>query len=142
MDILPSMPKIKTTTINNKNTNAPLLKEYAWDVDKDDFLLENGKFVIVEGLEALKIRNYLSLKIYKGRFFIYKNKVGTRLKNLIGRDRNYVSLHVKSMIEEAILDNVYVTGIEDVEISYNNGKIIVEFTVLNIYQNYTTEIEI
>ncbi|MDU1338817.1 DUF2634 domain-containing protein [Clostridium butyricum] len=142
MDILPSMPKIKTTTINNKNTNAPLLKEYAWDFDKDDFLLENGKFVIVEGLEALKIRNYLSLKIYKGRFFIYKNKVGTRLKDLIGRDRNYVSLHVKSMIEEAILDNVYVTGIEDVEISYNNGKIIVEFTVLNIYQNYTTEIEI
>lgn len=142
MDILPSMPKIKTTTINNKNTNAPLLKEYAWDFDKDDFLLENGKFVIVEGLEALKIRNYLSLKIYKGRFFIYKNKVGTRLKDLIGRDRNYVSLHVKSMIEEAILDNVYVTGIEDVEISYNNGKIIVEFTVLNIYQNYTREIEI
>ena len=142
MDILPSMPKIKTTTINNKNTNAPLLKEYAWDFDKDDFLLENGKFVIVEGLEALKIRNYLSLKIYKGRFFIYKNKVGTRLKDLIGRDKNYVSLHVKSMIEEAILDNVYVTGIEDVEISYNNGKIIVEFTVLNIYQNYTTEIEI
>ena len=142
MDILPSMPKIKTTTINNKNTNAPLLKEYAWDFDKDDFLLENGKFVIVEGLEALKIRNYLSLKIYKGRFFIYKNKVGTRLKDLIGRDRNYVSLHVKSMIEEAILDNVYVTGIEDVEISYNNGKIIVEFKVLNIYQNYTTEIEI
>ena len=141
MDILPSMPKIKTT-INNKNTNAPLLKEYAWDFYKDDFLLENGKFVIVEGLEALKIRNYLSLKIYKGRFFIYKNKVGTRLKDLIGRDRNYVSLHVKSMIEEAILDNVYVTGIEDVEISYNNGKIIVEFTVLNIYQNYTTEIEI
>lgn len=142
MDILPSMPKIKTTTINNKNTNASLLKEYAWDFNKDDFLLENGKFVIVEGLEALKIRNYLSLKIYKGRFFIYKNKVGTRLKDLIGRDRNYVSLHVKSMIEEAILDNVYVTGIEDVEISYNNGKIIVEFTVLNIYQNYTTEIEI
>ncbi|MEX0084828.1 DUF2634 domain-containing protein [Clostridium butyricum] len=142
MDFLPSIPRIKTSTMNNKSADIPLLKEYAWDFDKDDFLLENGKFVIVEGLEALKIRNYFSLKIYKGRFFIYKNKVGSRLKDLIGKDRNYVSLHVKEMIEEALLDNVYVTGIEDLEIRYNNGKIIVGFTVLNIYQNYTREIEI
>lgn len=142
MDFLPSMPRIRTNAMVNKSAEIPLLKEYAWDFDNDNFLIENGKFVIVEGLEALKVRNYLALKVYKGRFFIYKNKVGTRLKDLIGKDRNYVSSHVKEMIEEALLDNVYVTGIENLKISYNNGKITVEFTVLNIYQDYTTEIEI
>lgn len=101
MDIL---PQVSSITRNTKTILAPLLKEYAWDFDNDDFLLDNGNFIIVEGLEALQVRNYLSLKTYKGRFFIYKNKVGTRLKDLIGKNKNYVSLNVREMLEEALVD--------------------------------------
>ena len=126
---------------NITDTSIPLLKEYAWDFDKDEIILDrNGKFIIVEGVEALKVRNYLSLKIYKGRFFIYKNKVGTRLKDLIGKSRSYVSLRVEEMLYEAIVDNVYVTDIENLEISYINDKVIVTFDVINIYKNYNEQI--
>ena len=128
---------------NVTNTNVTLLKEYAWDFDKDEIMLDkNGKFIIVEGIEALKVRNYLSLKIYKGRFFIYKNKVGTRLKDLIGKSINYISMHVEEMIQEAIVDNVYVTDIDNLEINYVNDRIIVTFDVINIYENYTEQITI
>ena len=126
---------------NIADTSIPLLKEYAWDFDKDEIILDrNGKFIIVEGVEALKVRNYLSLKIYKGRFFIYKNKVGTRLKDLIGKSKNYVSLRVEEMIYEAIVDNIYVTDIENLEINYANDKVIVSFDVINIYKNYNEQI--
>ena len=126
---------------NITDASIPLLKEYAWDFDKDEIILDrNGKFIIVEGVEALKVRNYLSLKIYKGRFFIYKNKVGTKLKDLIGKSRSYVSLRVEEMIYEAIVDNVYVTDIENLEISYINDKVIVTFDVINIYKNYNEQI--
>ena len=126
---------------NIADTSIPLLKEYAWDFDKDEIILDkNGKFIIVEGVEALKVRNYLSLRIYKGRFFIYKNKVGTKLKDLIGKSRNYVSLRVEEMIYEAIVDNVYVTDIDNLEISYINDKVIVTFDVINIYKNYNEQI--
>ena len=126
---------------NITDTSIPLLKEYAWDFDKDEIILDkNGKFIIVEGVEALKVRNYLSLKIYKGRFFIYKNKVGTRLKDLIGKSRSYVSLRVEEMIYEAIVDNIYVTDIENLEISYINDKVVVTFDVINIYKNYNEQI--
>ena len=128
---------------NVTNTNVTLLKEYAWDFDKDEIMLDkNGKFIIVEGIEALKVRNYLSLRIYKGRFFIYKNKVGTRLKDLIGKSINYISMHVEEMIQEAIVDNVYVTDIDNLEINYVNDRIIVTFDVINIYENYTEQITI
>ena len=128
---------------NIKDTGIPLLKEYAWDFDKDEVILDkNGKFTIVEGLEALKVRNYLSLKIYKGRFFIYNNKVGTRLKDLIGKSKNYVSLRVEEMLYEAIVDNVYVTDIDNLEINYVNDKVIVTFDVINIYENYKEQITI
>ena len=126
---------------NITDTIIPLLKEYAWDFDKDEIILDkNGKFIIVEGVEALKVRNYLSLKIYKGRFFIYKNKVGTRLKDLIGKSRNYISLRVEEMLYEAIVDNVYVTDIDNLEISYVNDKVFVTFDVINIYKNYNEQI--
>ena len=126
---------------NITDTNVPLLKEYAWDFDRDEIILDkNGKFIIVEGVEALKVRNFLSLKIYKGRFFIYKNKVGTRLKDLIGKSINYISLRVEEMIQEAIVDNVYVTDIDNLEINYINDKIIVTFDVINIYKNYNEQI--
>lgn len=126
---------------NITNASIPLLKEYAWDFDKDEIILDkNGKFIIVEGIEALKVRNYLSLKIYKGRFFIYKNKVGTRLKDLIGKSINYVSLRIEEMIYEAIVDNIYVTDIDNLEINYVNGKVVVTFDVINIYKNYNEQI--
>ena len=126
---------------NITDTSIPLLKEYAWDFDKDEIILDkNGKFIIVEGVEALKVRNYLSLKIYKGRFFIYKNKVGTHLKDLVGKSRNYISLRVEEMIYEAIVDNIYVTDIENLEINYVNDKVIVSFDVINIYKNYNEQI--
>lgn len=125
------------------STTTELLKEYAWDFENDDFLLdEKGKFIIVEGVEALKIRNYLSLKIYKDRFFIYKGKVGAKLKDLRGQTKNYVSLNVQSMLEEALKDDVYVTGIDDLDVTYSDGKMIVSFTVTNIYSDYSEQIEI
>ena len=128
---------------NIKDTGVPLLKEYAWDFDKDEIILDkNNKFIIVEGVEALKVRNYLSLRIYKGRFFIYKNKVGTRLKDLIGKSRSYISLRVQEMIYEAIVDDVYVTDIDNFEINYVNDKVFVTFDVINIYKNYNEQITI
>ena len=136
-----NFPTEVITPTNITDTNIPLLKEYAWDFDKDEIILDkNGKFTIVEGVEALKVRNYLSLRIYKGRFFIYNNKVGTRLKDLIGKSKNYVSLRVEEMIYEAIVDNVYVTDIDNLEINYVNSKIVVTFDVINIYKNYNEQI--
>lgn len=139
MNVFPQINKIINT---NENASPVLLKEYAWDFEKNDFLLDNGNFVIVCGLEALKVRNFLALQVYKGRFVIYKNKVGTRLKNLIGKSKDYVSLNVGNMIKEALVDNVYVSGIEDIEINQNGNTFTVNFKVINIYSDYSETIEI
>lgn len=140
MDIFPQRNKIINP--ESKNGDIPMLKEYAWDFEKDEILLNEGNFIIVSGIEALKVRNYLSLKTYKGRFFIYKNKVGTKLKDLIGKDKNYIKLNVSEMLEEALVDNIYVNSIEDINIEEDKGKMIISFTVVNIYSNYSTSISV
>ena len=62
------------------------------------------------------------------------------MKDLIGKSKNYVSLRVEEMIYEAIVDNIYVTDIDNLEINYVNGKVIVTFDVINIYKNYNEQI--
>ena len=124
-----------------QNKELPLLKEYAWDFERDEFLFdENGKFIIVEGLEALKVRNYLSLKIYRDRWFIHNGKVGSRLKQLIGASYNTACLHLQEILEEALVDGVYVTSIENLETSLEGNKMKASFTVNSIYGNYTETI--
>ena len=135
-NFFPSLNAVSATYKENKE--IPLLKEYAWDFEKDEFLFdENGKFIIVEGLEALKVRNYLSLKIYRNRWFIHNGKVGSRLKQLIGASYNTGCLYLQELLEEALVDGVYVTSIENLETSLEGNKMKASFTVNSIYGTYT-----
>lgn len=115
------------------------LKEYAIDFETGEVLIDdNGKFIIVEGLEALKVRNYLDLNIYRDRWFIYGGKVGNRLKDLIGKDLSYMNRNIQIMLEEALLDHIYVTSIKDITtMQLENSKLQIEFTVNSIYGPYT-----
>lgn len=138
-------PEMDSSIVYKEESEVPtLLKGYAWDFDNDEFLLdEQGKFIIVEGLEALKVRNYLQLRIYRNRHFIHHGKVGSRLKELIGKSYDYICLHVQRYVEEAIVDNIYVNSIEDLEISINEeyiSKIYITFRVNSIYGIYTEKI--
>ena len=46
--------------ISPDNEELPIFKEFAWDFDKDEKVIENGDFKIVERNEAIKVW------IYKG----------------------------------------------------------------------------
>lgn len=140
-------PELDNSIVYREESETPtLLKEYAWDFENDEFLFdEKGKFIIVEGLEALKVRNYIQLKVYRNRYFIYHGKVGSKLKELKGKSYDYVCLHVQRYIEEAIVDNVYVDSIENLEISIDeedSSKTDITFTVNSIYGTYTEEMEV
>ena len=123
----------------DNNEELELLKEYAWDFANDEFLLdENGDFIIVEGLEALKIKNYIELKVYRNRWFIHNGKVGSRLKELVGKSYEEFCLYAQQYVEEAIVDGKYVTSIEDVSFHIDGSRAYMEFTVISVYGNYTT----
>lgn len=137
------LPELNSSVYIEESDKPTLLKEYAWDFNNDEFLFdEQGKFIILEGLEALKVRNYLSLKIYRDRYFIYNKKVGSKLKNIIGKGFDYLNLYIEDYIEEAIVDNVYVTSISDLETEMIGTKAIVTFTVNSIYGSYEENIEV
>ncbi|MBY7007850.1 DUF2634 domain-containing protein [Clostridium botulinum] len=136
MNIFPGDYNIrKNRNLNTEDNTIPLLKEYAIDFEKEEILIDDkGKFTIVEGLEAVKVRCFLALKIQRNRYLIYLN-VGNKLKSLIGKDLDYINRNIKSMLEEALIDE-YVKSIEDIKTSQEGNKVTVEFTINSIYGSY------
>ncbi|MGN2371835.1 DUF2634 domain-containing protein [Clostridium cagae] len=136
MNIFPGDYNIrKNRNLNTENNTIPLLKEYAIDFEKEEILIDDkGKFTIVEGLEAVKVRCFLALKIQRNRYLIYLN-VGNNLKSLIGKDLDYINRNIKSMLEEALIDE-YVKSIENVQATQEGNKVTVEFTINTVYGPY------
>lgn len=131
-----------TNITTQEKTETPILKEYAIDFKTGEPLIsKDGKFTIVEGLEALKVRCYLALRVHKGRYFIYKN-VGNNLKSLFGKDLAYINKNIQGLLEDALVDGTYITGITDIITSQEGDKVTIEFAIQNIYGTYVNEIEV
>ena len=135
-DLLPIMGAGSYSYLENTSNELELLKEYAYDIEKDDYILDSsGNFEIVYGLDALIIRNYLTLKTYKGRYFIFGYE-GSELKKLINKDYEFVKLHAQEYIENAILDGKYVKSIEDMKIEVDGSRYVITFKVNSVYGTY------
>ena len=129
----------KSKNVITKSESLPLLKEYAIDFDSGEILTdEKGKFYIVDGIEAVKVRCWLALKIQKERYLIYPNE-GNNLKSLIGKDITYVNKNIQSILNEALVDGMYVTSVNNISIEQNGDTFTTEFTINSIYGSYNKE---
>lgn len=141
MSIFPESYKsnnLKTTNVTI-STTPDLLKEYAWDFDTGEILVdENGNFTIVEGLEAVKVQCWLALQIQRNRYLIYYRGIGNNLKSLIGKNSAYVNKNIQSLLDEALVDNTYVTSVSDITCTLEDDAVTIEFTVNSVYGSYTT----
>lgn len=127
-----------TSTVTTTSTTPNLLKEYAIDFDTEEILVdENGKFTIVEGLEAVKVRCWLALKIQRNRYIIYPSGVGNELKSLLGKGISYINKNIQTILENALVDGTYVTAIEDITVTQDADQIIIDFKINSIYGSYT-----
>ncbi|WP_238858983.1 DUF2634 domain-containing protein [Clostridium sp. YIM B02569] len=142
MSIFPSdynQASNKSKNVITKSESLPLLKEYAIDFDSGEILTdEKGKFYIVDGIEAVKVRCWLALKIQKGRYLIYPNE-GNNLKSLMGKDITYVNKNIQSILNEALVDGMYVTSINNISVEQNGDIFTTEFTINSIYGSYNKE---
>jgi len=126
--------------MSSNSITPKLLKEYAIDFETGEPLLDaNNKFIIIDGIEAVKVRCWLALKIQRNRFAMYMD-VGNNLKSLLGKDMAYVNKNIQAILEEALIDKEYVTAIKDTAVTKNENTMIVEFTVVNIYGSYDEQI--
>jgi hypothetical protein len=78
---------------------------------------ETGKptGALVRGAEAVKVWAWYALQIPRYRYAMYTWDYGTETEELIGSTASpeYINSEVKRMVEECLLVNPFITGIED-----------------------------
>lgn len=112
---------ITDETIAEQTEELPTPTEYAWDFTTNDFVIKDGRFVIVEGLEAIKIWIYKTLQTPRFRYAIYSDDYGHDLEDLVGSgfSKAAIESEVKRMLYEALMVNPYIDSIENVEVTFD-----------------------
>ena len=112
-----------------------MYKEVAWDYVKNEPILINGDFLIVEGAEAIKVWCYKALKTERFRYETYTWNYGVELEDLIGKaySKSLIQAEATRYIKEALLVNEYILEVEVLDISFEDSKLVAQINVITIY---------
>jgi hypothetical protein len=138
--IFPFIDSQDTAEITSQE--LPIPREYAWDFETGDFKLEDGKFIVVEGLEALKIWIYKALITARYRWPIYSWNYGCELDNLVGSSYSQAvtQSEAKRYVEECLLINPYIKAIKNVQTDSKDEKLTITFTAVTDYGEVTVSV--
>lgn len=128
MSVFPDDTSITSTT-------TTILQEYAWDFVKNDFLLVDGKFTIVTGIDAIKVWIYKALNTPKYRYMAYTQKYGSELEELMGKgfSQAAVKAQVQKYLEDCLLVNANIISLTNMNVTINGAILTANFTVNTEY---------
>jgi len=132
---LPAIAKLELRDDTNRLTSETVHKTYAWDFEKGDFILCDGKLIELTGLDYIKvwiqkaIRTVFNSKIYVGTNY------GSEHHSLIGRSFNpsFSQSEYERMIREAMMQNDAITSVSNFSFHQSASKLNIEFDVQSIY---------
>ena len=118
-----------------ESNNFPLYREIAWDFKKNEPIIENGEFKIVEGNEAIKTWIYLALMTNNKQYPIYSWDYGSEVKELIGK--NYTKALTKAeaqrLIEECLIINPYIVEVQVIDAIFKENTLTCDIKITTIY---------
>lgn len=130
-------PFIDPQEMEIEETEPPMAREWAWDFEKMDFKIKDGKMYQVEGKEAVKIWLWKLFMTTRYREVIFNWDYGNELENLIGQGytQGYLNSEAERYVREAIEYNLkdYVTDVKNVNVRFNDGKLTIEFIAVTPY---------
>ncbi|AQR93503.1 DUF2634 domain-containing protein [Clostridium saccharoperbutylacetonicum] len=119
-------------SFSSKQKEVTMPKEYAWDFDKNDFKLKDGKFQIVEGIEALKIWIWKSLKTSRATYPIYSSTYGQEIEKLVGKglSKSLIESEAKRLTLECLKENEHILNIKNFKVSKEKDLLNISFTAV------------
>lgn len=109
-----------TQTIQSAADTLPLLTEYGYDFDKQQFLYdENGNNVTVTEDEALKVWIYKAILTERYRYLAYHDDYGITIEPYQGTMPNnvYTADRIRQNIREGLSINPYIAKINSITIT-------------------------
>lgn len=87
---------------------------------------------IVEGIEAVKVWAWIVIQVPRYRYYVYSWNYGQEYDELVGKgySAEYMKTELKRMTEECLLQNDYITGIENFEYEKKEDEVNLSFKIL------------
>lgn len=132
MSILPTFIQAQIADQAQMTNVIEMPKEYGIDFKTGQLTGE-----IVEGIEAIKVWIWMCLHTQRFRYPLYSWDYGADLEQYIGQTvtEEFLNADCEDEIREALLVNPYITGIEDFETTFENGRLLLSFTAVTKFGN-------
>lgn len=111
-------------------------KEYAWNFENNDFIMRDGKFILVEGKEAIKIWIWKALNTVKLKYSVYSHSYGHDLETLVGEggfSKELLQSEGKRLVWESLKLNPYIEKIENFNMDFSKDVLSISFTAITRY---------
>lgn len=139
-------PQVSVTEIEDANSQPVTYgKELAFDFETGDFIYEDGKPKVVEGIEALKVWIEKAIRTARYRFPIYSFDYGCEIEEIIGLDlsRSVLESEVPRVIREALIYDDRIQDVRDFVIERGGDWLKVTFTVITtLGDTYQQEVSV
>lgn len=150
--MLPSIAELEFENEELAEEDVPTIgKSFLFDFKKGDFVLKDGKLVVLEGIEALKMWIIKVIRTEKFRFRIYENtefendeQYGVMLEDLIGSnfDREFIEAEIEREVTEALLLHEYIVSVDEWQFERNSKKMTVSFAVTTYDETLNMEVDL
>ncbi|WP_127059103.1 DUF2634 domain-containing protein [Veillonella ratti] len=122
----------------------PEFREYAFDFKKNQFVIENGRLVVLTQNEAIKVWAYKALITERYRYRAYFDDYGAELEHFIGTVTNdgTEAVEVFRYIEEALLVNPYIKDVNILGIEQEKKIFKLQIELVTIYGDTVLGIEV
>ena len=112
-----------SATTTSTVDSLPLFKEYAWDFEKDCFIYDkDGKHILLEGNEAIKVWCYKALKTERFMYLAYTHGFGIELYPFMAKVMGIMQRksELKRIVTEALMVNPYIVSVDSISFDENN----------------------
>jgi hypothetical protein len=121
--------------ISEAETKLKLYKEVKWDYINNIPVFSNGSPVIVSGKEAVLVWAWKALHTSRYRHEVYTWDYGCEVESLIGQPftEELKQSEAARYIRECLLVNPYITGVNDIEVTFDEDVLNISCTIETIY---------
>ncbi|GEM_PF-63855 len=124
----------ESVDIAEKNNTEEMYREVAWDYENNKPLISNGDFVIIEGLEAVKTWCWKALHTERYKHLIYTWDYAIDIEQFVKKSYNSLTkVEIIREITEGLMQNKYVVGVDNFNITTEKRKVFVEFNINTVY---------
>ncbi len=132
------LPNSSNITVIGDDLSEMPNKTYALDMEN-----KRIRGYITDDIEAVKQAVYLILRTERYDYLIYSRNYGVELKELFGREKNYVLPMLVKNISEALLADSRIIEVKNFSFDIKGrGVYSVSFTVVSKYGEFKEEVEI